>query len=76
MQYYLCLSSSGGTETVPLGSVSFGYFYPEHGFEILLNNLSHYESFHIVNDQGENIEYGPFLDMFFGDKPLKIRQQT
>ena len=69
-----------GQTPVFMGSQSFGFFYPEHGFDMLTNLVETkpelIEFIKIVTEQGKYYTVEDFLMLFEGKFAIKIRRWT
>ena len=67
-------------EGIPLGSQSFGWFYPDTGFDMLADmvetkpNLIKFIK--VITDMGTTLTIEEFLRMFDGEDGLQIRRKT
>ena len=79
MDYYM-RTPDAPDEPILLGSQSFGFFYPQQGFDLLVDlserkpELLQYVQ--IVTDKGVVIQVEDFLGIFEGEEKITIRRRT
>lgn len=77
MDYYLVMP---GQPDVFMGTQSFGFFYPDTGFDMLID-LSETKPelikfIKIITERGIQLTTEDFLRLFEGEDGLKIRRRT
>lgn len=79
MDYYM-ITPDDTSEKILLGSQSFGFFYPDQGFDLLVSlsekKPRYLDYIQIVTDKGIVVSVEDFLGIFEGEEKITIRRRT
>ena len=80
MDMYFVFENEGERYEILLGTQSFGFFYPEQGFDMLVDMVKTKPELikfvKVIMESGIQYTVEDFLNLFEGEEALEIRKRT
>ena len=80
MDFYLVYENGAKGDEMPLGTHSFGFFYPDTGFDFLTDIADKkpelIKFIKIITERGMTYTVEDFLNLFEGENRIQIRRSS